>query len=173
MKPFRTLGAVWLIASLGVADPAAAQTEAPAQDPAPEETPTMSRAQGTFDVELTPLETAAGVPEAPIDRMSIDKQFHGDLEGVSRGEMLAHRTSTQGSAGYVAIERVSGTLKGRRGSFVLQHFGILNRGAAGQTISVVPDSGTDELIGLTGEMRIQLDGGQHSYEFDFQLADSP
>jgi hypothetical protein len=127
-------------------------------------------ARGTFDVTLKPLpayDTAAG-PKA--GRMSIDKVFHGDLSGTSVGEMLAAMTSVKDSAGYVAIERVSGTLDGRRGSFVLQHSATMDRGAQRLSISVVPDSGTDELVDLSGTMTIAIAAdGTHSYEFTYTL----
>jgi len=99
--------------------------------------------------------------------------FHGDLEGTSRGEMLSAGTATKGSAGYVAIERVSGALAGKRGTFVLQHSGTMNRGAQQLTISVVPDSGSGELAGLSGTMTIIIGpGGRHDYEFEYTLSDS-
>ena len=101
--------------------------------------------------------------------MSIDKTFSGDLDATSQGEMISAGTEVQGSAGYVALERVTGTLAGRVGSFVLQHSGILNRGNPDLQITVVPDSGTGELIGLSGEMTIDVADGKHSYEFEFTL----
>ncbi|HEY0555574.1 MAG TPA: DUF3224 domain-containing protein, partial [Thermoanaerobaculia bacterium] len=104
-----------------------------------------SRASGPFDVKVTPQAPDADAGEAPIGRMILDKQFHGDLEAVSKGQMLAAGTEVQGSAGYVAMERVTGTLHGRSGTFVLQHTGIMNRGTPSLTITVVPDSGTGEL----------------------------
>jgi hypothetical protein len=101
--------------------------------------------------------------------MSIDKQFHGDLEASSKGQMLAAMTSVKGSAGYVAIEQVTGSLHGRNGTFVLQHSGTMTRGAPQLIVSVVPDSGTAELAGLTGTMTIIVTDGKHSYEFDYTL----
>ena len=106
-----------------------------------------------------------------IGRMSIDKQFRGDLEAVSKGEMLSASTEIEGSAGYVAMERVSGTLHGRRGTFVLQHSGTMNRGEPHLTISVVPDSGAGELVGLTGSMTITIIDGKHSYDFEYKIHD--
>ena len=104
-------------------------------------------------------------------RMSIDKQFHGDLEATGKGEMLMAGTAVKGSAGYVAIERVGGKLHGREGTFILQHNGIMTRGAGELTVSVVPDSGTSELAGLAGEMAINIAAnGTHSYDFDYTLA---
>jgi len=105
--------------------------------------------------------------------MSIDKQFQGDLEATSQGEMLTAGTAVQGSAGYVAIERVSGTLHGRRGTFILQHSGTMTRGAPQLAVTVVPDSGTGELAGLSGRMTITIADGKHSYELEYALAETP
>jgi len=122
---------------------------------------------GTFEVKLSPQ--SSGEKDAAIGRMLIDKIFHGAIEGTSKGEMLAAMTSVKGSAGYVAIEKVSGTLDGRRGTFVLQHSGSMNRGAQQLSVTVVPDSGTEELAGLSGQLTIQIDGKEHRYEFDYSL----
>jgi hypothetical protein len=131
-------------------------------------------ASGPFDVKLLPQKPDSDVAEAAkLGRMSLDKQFHGDLEATSKGEMIATQTEVKGSAGYVAMERVTGTLAGRRGSFVLQHSATMNRGVPELSIIVVPDSGTDELTGLTGKMNIIIAAGKHSYEFDYVLADKP
>jgi hypothetical protein len=125
----------------------------------------MTHATGTFEVKLAPQPT-----DAPgLGRLSIDKQFHGDLEGTSKGEMLSAMTETKGSAGYVAMEKVTGALHGRTGTFVLQHSGTMNRGVASLSVTVVPDSGTDKLVGLTGKMAIKVEGGKHSYEFEYTL----
>ena len=126
-------------------------------------------ARGTFEVKLAPQPPAPGVEAANLGRLSIDKRFHGDLDGSSLGEMLSAGTEVAGSAGYVAIERVSGTLHGRRGSFALMHYGVMDRGAASLTVSVVPDSGTGELVGLTGRLAIRIEQGRHEYEFDYHL----
>ena len=129
----------------------------------------MNLASGTFVVKLTPQ--VDGDAEAPtVGRMSIEKQFSGGLEATSSGQMLAVRTDIEGSAGYVAMERVSGTLDGHEGTFALQHSGTMTRGAQQLTITVVPDSGTGRLAGLTGRMTINIEGGKHSYEFDYALA---
>ena len=120
-----------------------------------------NRAVGTFEVKLNPQDEG---------RMSIDKQFQGDLEGTSKGQMLmAGSESVKGSAGYVAIERVTGTLNGRSGTFYLQHSGTMNRGAGELTVTVIPDTGTDQLTDLRGKMNIIIEGGKHSYEFDYEL----
>jgi Protein of unknown function (DUF3224) len=126
-------------------------------------------ASGTFEVKLTPQATDA----ADLGRMSIDKQFHGDLEAASKGEMLSAMGNVQGSAGYVAIEKVTGSLKGRSGTFVLQHNGTMNRGKPQLTISVVPDSGTGQLEGLAGTMTIEIADGKHSYSFEYTLPGAP
>ncbi|HWZ83003.1 MAG TPA: DUF3224 domain-containing protein [Terriglobales bacterium] len=126
-------------------------------------------AAGTFDVKLTPQATDK---DAPVGRMTIDKQFHGDIEGTSKGEMLAAMTSVKASAGYVAIEKVTGTLKGRHGTFVLQHTGTMNRGTQQLSITVVPDSGTEDLVGLTGNFTVKIADGKHSYEFEYAIGDT-
>ncbi|MFN8499010.1 MAG: DUF3224 domain-containing protein [Anaerolineae bacterium] len=128
------------------------------------------RASGTLDVKLTPQPLADSDADASLGRLSIDKRFHGDLEAASRGEMLSAGTAVQGSAGYVAIERVSGTLHGRHGAFVLQHNATMTRGAPALNIIVVPDSATGELEGLRGQMTINIADGQHLYEFEYTLA---
>ncbi|GAB2483996.1 DUF3224 domain-containing protein [Comamonas humi] len=125
---------------------------------------------GTFKVQLRPLAThAQGSDGIGLGRMSIDKQFHGELEGASQGEMLSAGTPVQGSAGYVAMEQVRGTLAGRSGSFVLQHFGTMDRGQPRLVLEVVADSGTGELAGLRGTMAIRIEDGQHFYDFDYAL----
>ena len=129
-----------------------------------------THASGTFEVKLTPQGTYE--KDSTLGRMSIDKQFHGDLEGTSKGEMLTGMTSVKGSAGYVAIEKVSGTLHGRRGTFILQHTGTMTRGAPQLSVTVIPDSGTGELAGLTGKMTIKIADGKHSYEFEYALNES-
>jgi hypothetical protein len=126
------------------------------------------QASGPFEVKLEPQ---PGDPT--VGRMSIDKQFHGDLEATSKGQMLAISTEVKGSAGYVAMERVTGALEGRTGSFALQHSGTMTRGLPELLITVVPDSGTGELIGLTGKMKINIVEGKHSYEFEYSFAETP
>jgi hypothetical protein len=129
----------------------------------------MPRAAGTFDVKLDPLPFGAGVDDPLFGRRSIDKRYHGDLDATGVGQMLSAGTPVQGSAGYVAIERVSGRLHGRTGTFALQHSGTMTRGAPELSVTVVPDSGTGQLSGLAGTMRIIIAGGKHSYEFDYML----
>lgn len=130
-----------------------------------------TRASGTFEVKLSPQAPDEGEEGVGIGRMLIDKKFVGDLEGTSRGQMLAAGTKVAGSAGYVALEQVTGTLAGRGGTFVLQHSGTMTRGAPRLTVSVVPDSATGELEGLTGTMQIVIEEGRHSYVFDYTLGD--
>jgi len=132
-----------------------------------------TRASGSFEVKLTPQAPDDKSENATVGRMLIDKQFHGDLEAISKGQMLAFSTAVKGSAGYVAIERVSGTLHGRTGTFVLQHSGTMTRGEPQLTITVVPDSGTEQLAGLTGKMAITIADGKHSYDFEYTLAATP
>lgn len=129
----------------------------------------MTRARGTFEVKLTPQDPGDESAAPSFGRLAIAKEFRGDLEGTSRGQMLSAITPVQGSAGYVALERVSGTLEGRAGAFVLQHSGTMTRGAPQLTISVVPDSGTDGLVGLAGQMSIAIADGTHSYELEYTL----
>jgi hypothetical protein len=132
-----------------------------------------TRASGPFEVQLTPQATDDKAEGAVLGRLSIDKQFHGDLEASSKGEMLTAGTAVKGSAGYVAIERVSGTLHGRRGTFALQHSGTMTRGVPQLTVTVVPDSGTGQLVGLAGSLVIKIVDGKHCYDFDYTLAESP
>lgn len=127
-----------------------------------------THASGTFEVKLTPQDDKS--EDSGLGKMVIDKQFHGDLEAVSKGQMLAAGTAVKDSAGYVAMERVSGTLHGRKGGFVLQHSGTMTRGVPQLTVTVVPDSGTDQLAGLAGKMMIKIADGKHSYEFEYTLA---
>ena len=125
-----------------------------------------AHARGPFDVQLKPISADA---ETPLARMSLDKQFHGDLQGASKGQMLSALTAVEGSAGYVAIERVEGELQGRHGTFLLQHFGVMTRGVGKLKIVVIPDSGTGQLAGLTGQMTIAIADGKHSYDLEYAL----
>ena len=128
-------------------------------------------AKGSFDVSISPLPLENAGQSGKLDRMSIDKTVFGDLVATTQGQMLTAGTATSGSAGYVAMEQVTGTLKGRRGSFILQHSATMSRGEPSMRISVVPDSGTDELTGLQGDFQIQMDDGKHHYEFSYRFAD--
>ncbi len=136
-----------------------------------EEAVVTNRASGTFEVKLNPQVPDDKVGDPSVGRMSIDKQFHGDLEATSKGQMLAVRTDVKGSAGYVAMERVTGSLHGHSGTFALQHSGTMTRGAQKLTVTVVPDSGTGELVGLGGKMTIDIVDGKHFYVFEYTLAE--
>ena len=128
------------------------------------------RASGTFEVKTKPQDDK--IAEG-LGRMTIEKQLHGDFEGSSLGQMLTAMPSVEGSAVYVAVERMTGNLQGRQGSFMLHHTGIMNKGAQQLTITVVPDSGTDQLRGITGTMTIRIVDGKHLYNFDYSLPEQP
>lgn len=128
-------------------------------------------ASGKFEVQLQPLDTyAEGIAGVSLGRMSIDKTFFGALDAASKGEMLSAMAPVEGSAGYVAIEQVSGTLAGKSGTFVLQHYGTMAQGDDFLLLGVVPGSGTGELAGISGKMSIRIEDGEHYYDFDYQLA---
>ena len=131
----------------------------------------MAQAKGTFEVEVAQLPPDGGAQDAALGRMSLDKQFHGDLEATGKGQMLT-AGAPSGSGAYVAIERVTGTLHGRNGGFVLQHSGTMTRGQPQMTITVVPDSGTDDLAGISGNLAIQIVDGKHFYNFDYTLSET-
>ena len=128
-------------------------------------------AKGTFEVRMNPAGPDGAAADPALGRMTLDKDFHGDLEGTSQGQMLFAGTAVEGSAGYVAIERVSGTLHGLKGTMVLQHNGIMTRGVGELTIRVVPDSGTGELEGVAGVMVINVEGEGHFYDLEYTLGD--
>lgn len=130
-----------------------------------------TRISGMFDVAIDKEPVHDAALDSGIGRMTLDKRYHGALDATSVGEMLTGMTATKGSAGYVAIERVEGTLEGRSGTFMLQHAGTMNRGAPTLSVTVVPDSGTEELAGLEGRMAIRIEDGQHFYDFDYRLDD--
>ena len=131
-----------------------------------------SHASGTFEVKVKPLPADEKVDGLTVGRLALDKQFSGDLEGTSKGEMMTAEAGAEGSGGYVAIEKVSGTLRGREGAFVLLHHGTMKRGGDFKMmIVVVPDSGTGQLEGLTGALTIVIKDGRHLYEFDYTLPD--
>ena len=145
-----------------------AQTHVP--DSTKKETTMTTHARGPFEVKIGQLDAYNKDEGAGLARMSIDKQYHGDMEATSKGEMLAAGSGGKGSSGgYVAIERVTGSLDGHSGSFVLQHNATMTRGEPYLNIVVVPDSGTGAFAGLTGKMNIVIADGKHSYEFDYTL----
>ncbi len=176
MKP-QSRAEVLVIAAVclffGVASAPYTSAQSPVSKPSQKGTDMPSHATGAFEVKLVPQPPEDKAEGSTLARMSIDKQFHGDLEATSKGQMLTAGTDVKGSAGYVAIERITGTLRGRTGSFVLQHSGSLTRGAPQQSITVIPDSGTGQLVGITGKMTINIADGKHSYEFDYTLPDAP
>ena len=172
-----SMAAAIILVAVGMAfaqaqSPVPAQSQsAPVQSSPVQKGVSMTKhAKGAFDVKVTPQKPDSKEAEtSKLGRMSLDKQFHGDLEATSTGEMLAAMTEIKGSAGYVAMERVNGTLHGRSGTFVLQHSATMTRGVPQMNVTVVPDSGTDGLVGLTGTMTIKIEEGKHFYEFDYTL----
>jgi Protein of unknown function (DUF3224) len=165
---------VWLSIGLGIGSAVYAQTSAKDQSAAEKGAEVTNHAVGTFEVKVTPPSVDDKAEDPTVGRMLLDKQFHGDIDGTSKGEMLTAGTSVKGSGAYVAIERVSGTLKGRKGTFILQHSGTMTSGGSPQlTILVVPDSGTEQLVGLAGTMRIKIADGKHSYDFAYTLPGTP
>jgi hypothetical protein len=133
------------------------------------DTPMTQHATGAFDVKLLPLDPAFKSDDNSVGRFSIDKQFHGDLDATSKGEMLSGMGIVKGSGGYVAIERVTGTLAGRTGTFLLQHNGTMQNGVFHLNVIVIPDSATGQLVGLDGSMQIIIKDGHHSYDFAYTL----
>ena len=133
-----------------------------------------NQATGTFEVKVKPLAEDEKVPGVVVGRMSIDKQWKGDIEGTSKGEMMTASTPVKGSAGYVAVEIVSAALKGRSGTFTLLHHATMkNEGDFKMMINVIPDSGTGGLAGLAGTLTIMIEGAKHSYRFDYTLPKTP
>lgn len=130
------------------------------------------KASGTFEVKMLPQKDENGIGDPAVGRMSLDKKFDGSLKGASKGQMLTFMTSVEGSAGYVAIELFKGTLNGKEGTFAMQHSGLMNRGQPSLTITVVPDSGTEELTGISGKMTIKIEGGKHFYDFEYSLTEN-
>jgi hypothetical protein len=165
------VGAVCAIIALGAITYARARANAPIKSGVQGAIVT-EHASGTFDVKLAPVGEADKGDGSTLGTYSLDKQYHGDLEASAKGTMLTAGTEVKGSAGYVAVERVTGALKGHKGSFALQHNGTLTRGAPQQNIVVVPDSGTGQLTGLTGKLTVIIESGSHSYEFDYSLPPS-
>lgn len=126
---------------------------------------------GQFDVTITPENLSDTAAQSGLGRMSLNKRYHGALDASAQGEMLSVRASVPGSAGYVALERVEGALDGRQGSFYLQHSGSMTRGAPSLSVTVVPDTGTGQLLGLTGSLAIRIEEGRHYYDFTYDLAE--
>jgi hypothetical protein len=142
--------------------------QAPLKSAPPVETLATTHAAGPFDVKTTPQDDKVG--DATLGRLLLEKQYHGDLEGTGKGQMLTAGSAAKGSGAYVAIERVTGTLKGRAGSFTLQHSGTMSNGVPQLVITVVPDSGTGQLAGIVGRMTINFaPGGRHFYDLEYTL----
>src|ERR1041384_3942439 len=171
MKKLSYIGAVLLSLTFGLAVYTLSYSQE--NKTAQKEPATANHSAGPFEVKMTPQKPDNPVEEAAqFSRMTSDKQFHGDLEATSKGEMLA-TGDPKSSAVYVALERVTGTLKGRSGSFVLHHTGIMNRGVPQLSIGVVPDSGTGQLAGIAGKMMINIaKDGKHSYDFEYTLPEA-
>lgn len=164
----------WMVALLGLAwnTTPVTDTKVQASGTGQGDKPMKQVATGTFEVEVTPVMEGAG--EVASGRLSLSKSFQGDLSGTSRGEMWTADTAVKGSGGYVAIERVEGTLGGKHGTFTLLHQGTMRRGGDFVlSVVVVPDSGTEELAGLSGRMEIKISRATHSYELDYTLAAAP
>lgn len=163
--------ALGLLFSANIA--ARGQTKSSGPNENQKEVTVQMHASGTFEVKVTPQAPDGTFEDATMGRMTLDKQFRGDLEASSKGQMLTAMTDIKGSAGYVAVERVTGTLHGRRGTFFFQHSATMTRGVPQLSVTVVPDSGTGQLVGLTGKMDIKIDAGKHSYEFEYTLPQAP
>jgi len=132
----------------------------------------MQTAKGTFEVTIIPQSHQEGVGDSSVARMALVKVFSGEMNGTGNGQMLAYRSAVSGSAGYVAMEKVQGTMNGRTGSFILQHNGTMNRGEPLLTIKIVPDSGAEQLTGISGEMLLKIEEGKHYYEFQYMLPEA-
>jgi hypothetical protein len=125
--------------------------------------------KGSFEAKATPDPSSDEVDGVSIGRVRVDKKFSGPLDATGKVDMIGARTKVEGSAGYAAVERISGSLEGKRGSFVVLHQGLMNRGELSLSVVIVPDSGTGELTGIRGKMAIRIEGGQHFYELDYEL----
>jgi hypothetical protein len=167
------IATICLFFAVALASFAYMRTHSPTQTAAQNGAIVTKHATGPFDVKLAPQGEDDKADGSTLARYSLDKQYHGDLDATAKGTMLTAGTDVKGSAGYVAIERVTGKLNGLTGSFVLQHSGTLTRGAPVQTITVVPDSGTGQLTGLSGKLTVIIEAGKHSYSFDYTLPETP
>ena len=133
----------------------------------------MPHITGEFEVTMTPQTLSDTAAQSGLGRLSLNKRYHGALDASAQGEMLSVRAAVAGSAGYVALERVEGSLDGRHGSFYLQHSGIMTRGMPTLSVTVVPDTGTQQLQGLTGSLAIRIEGGKHYYDFTYDISEAP
>jgi hypothetical protein len=164
---------VLAVVALSLAAAAPARDAPAVPSPVQESAVLTLRASGSFEVKLAPQAPDGKHEGTTLGRMSLEKQYHGDLEATARGEMLTAMTGVKGSGSYVAIERVKGALHGRSGSFVLQHIGTMTRGEPQLSISVVPDSGAGRLVGIAGRMTITIAEGKHSYQLTYTLPETP
>ncbi len=165
----RTARIAQLCLCICLSAPVAVSAQASNSRVTPKDSRVSMHAEGTFDVKNSPLPADDALAGTAVLRYGLDKQFHGDLEAASKGEMLAAGNPTTGTAGYVAIEYVTGTLQGRKGSFALQHFGTMGDGKFDLKVLVVPGSGTGDFTGISGTMEIIIAAGKHSYKFDYTL----
>ena len=145
------------------------QTKSPGKKSNHKEKTVKKHAKGTFEVKVTPMAEEPNVGDPMIGRLALDKQYSGGLSGNSKGQMLGISTTIKESGGYVAAERFTGTLDGKKGSFSLQHSGTMQGGKFELNVSVVPDSGTDQLTGISGKMKIIIEGGKHFYELEYTI----
>jgi hypothetical protein len=153
-----------MIVGLMIAAVAFAGADPPSTN-GPQEKNSMNEVSGEFDVKIVPMDTG----DDKMGMMALDKHYHGDLDAAAKGRMLTGMADVKGSGAYVAIERVSGKLKGAAGTFLLYHTGVMSKGSQSLTIRVVPDSGTGDLAGIEGEMHIKIEGGKHFYRFEYTL----
>jgi hypothetical protein len=172
MKTQLTLAALLVLSFVDAG--ATATTQGPATQTPKKGTLMTAQANGTFDVKVAPLPADEKVPGLTVGRMSIDKQWKGDFVGTSKGEMMTTGSeAVKGSGGYVAIEQMTGSLKGRAGTFTLIHQATMRQNADfNMSIKVVPDSGTGALTGLSGTLTIIIEGKNHSYQFDYTLPEA-
>jgi hypothetical protein len=160
------------IAAALSASPLTAQFRAVSTSARPAESPVTLHARGTFEVQVVPVPVDAYTDATTLGRMTIDKQFSGDLVGIGKGQMITGMGTAKGSAAYSAIERVTGTMHGRQGSFLMQHTGIMTRGEQSLVITIIPDSGTDGLTGISGAFHLTIEGKVHKYDIEYTLPDT-
>jgi len=166
---FKTVGSSITLLFIFTAGLCAVTAQTPAPSLQHKEAVMTRHAEGTFDVKTTPLAADEALAGTQVGRYSLVKQYHGDLDAISKGEMLGAGDLAKGNAGYVAIEQVNGTLQGHTGSFALQHVGAMEGGKYKMSVMVVPGSGTGELAGIAGTLTITIAAGEHSYAFDYTL----
>lgn len=173
MRTATGLGMGLLAMLLSTGGPARADAPSGSAPSLPSSRLVTMHARGTFEVQITPMPVDGYTDAATLGRMTIDKQFSGDLAGTGKGQMLTGMGQVKGSAAYSAIERFTGTVAGKQGTFVMQHTGVVTRGAQSLLIAIVPDSGTGELAGIGGTLAITITGKQHAYDLEYTLPASP